>query len=75
MVSWLDYVIYSDDEREFDLSQINEAVLGFALSMSTQDAMGLTQPSIKIEAGSLDASWEQLHLQIPARPTISPPNL
>lgn len=74
--AWIDFVIYSGAPRDFDLTKINTAVLGFAMTI---DGSGRnTQQStviLKKEIDSLNVHWRGLQLRLATKPTTQPPNL
>ena len=73
---WIDFVLYSGDEKEFDLMQIDQAVLAFALSIGNQsDELTIQDTSCKIEKNQLTASWMGLNIELPIKPGKNPDNL
>jgi len=65
--AWLDLVLYSGDDRAFDLPQLPAAVIGFALRMTSSEA---APPHVThvLTNGRLSLTWDALHLSIPVRP-------
>ncbi len=73
---WADYVLYSGDERDFDLTQIDQAVLAFALSFGNlDDHLSIENANSRITNGMLKASWEGLAVEVPVKPDKNPANL
>lgn len=73
---WVDYVLYSGDERDFDLIQIDQAVLAFALSLGNlDDHLSIENATSRISNGMLKASWEELAVEVPVKPDKNPANL
>jgi len=73
---WIDFVLYSGDEKEFDLLQIDQAVLAFALSIGNQtDEFTIQDTSCQIEKNQLKASWIGLNIELPVKPEKNPDNL
>ncbi len=72
--SWLDYVVYSGNERDFDLSAIDSAVLGFTFSVGVSDEK-MAVPQKKISGDTMEADWKGLRLTAPAKPIAQPRNL
>ncbi|HSC55353.1 MAG TPA: hypothetical protein VLC98_17095 [Phnomibacter sp.] len=73
---WIDFVIYSGSEKEFNLSQMSNAALGFA--MMVDERLEQTQEKVTVTKNSTDSlelKWENLQLQLLTRPTTQPPNL
>ncbi len=74
--SWIDFVIYSGDDRDFNLSQVNEAILGFTFSIATeQDKVSDDKPAYIMKNGMMNASWNGLELEIPIKPLPRPNHL
>ena len=74
--TWIDFVIYSGGSREFNLSEINNAVLGFA--MAIDDKVKNSDKNVEVsKVGNelLDVKWRNLQLQIVTKPTTQPKNL
>lgn len=74
--SWIDYVIYSGNEKDFDLTEIAQAAYAFALSFGEQsDEISVNKANATISGNTLDASWDNLSVQIPVKPESNPRNL
>jgi hypothetical protein len=70
--AWLDQVLYSGDDRDFDLTQIQTAAIGFALRLTSVPAAAAPQPTQTLSEGRLTLAWESLRIAVPARPdTVS----
>ena len=65
--AWLDLVLYSGDDRAFDLPQLTAAAIGFALRMTSSEAAP-PQVTHVLTNGRLSLTWDALHLSIPVRP-------
>jgi hypothetical protein len=67
--SWIDFVFYSGEEKVFDLTKINKAVMGFTFSKYPS---GQKQPVNKVKMSEKDEimnlNWEELNLEIPVKP-------
>ncbi|TDE15436.1 hypothetical protein [Dyadobacter psychrotolerans] len=75
-VSWIDYVIYSGAETDFDLSAINEAVLGFTFNLTDGKTKVKTQKAIVSKDNeNLNAKWKGLSVTLPVKPGKQPGNL
>ena len=73
-VSWLDYVVYSGEQKDFNLNDIRRAVLGFTFSIREgREAAG--KPEKSFRGDKMEVSWEGLQLEVPARPVPQPKNL
>jgi hypothetical protein len=67
--SWIDFVIYSGAETDFNLSEMKQAVLGFTFSMGIQGVhLPTDKPDFSINDGILNAKWNGLMLDIPVKP-------
>ena len=67
--SWIDFVIYSGTETDFNLSEMKQAVLGFTFSMGIKGVQLPTdKPVFSIEDGILNTKWNGLTLDIPVKP-------
>jgi hypothetical protein len=74
--AWVDFVIYSGSELEFDLNAINEAVLGYTFSMGdTGSTFPLDTPQSQINNQKLNALWNGLSLEVPVKPQPEPSHL
>ncbi len=74
--AWVDYVLYSGDEKGFDLSAMDEAALGFAFSLvETGKPVKMQQISSSRQGGTLAAQWEGLKVTVPLKPVEQPKNL
>lgn len=74
--NWLDFVLYSGDERDFDLTQLDEAVLAFALNFGrSSDQLAVENAACQTVDGVLKASWEELSVELPVKPDKNPANL
>jgi hypothetical protein len=66
--SWLDLVLYSGDEREFDLTQFSAAALGFALRLTTTTDAPPPRPTHALADNRLSLAWDALRVSVPIRP-------
>ncbi len=74
--SWIDFVIYSGGDKNFILSQVNEAILGYIFSIGTeQDKVSNDKPAYQMKNGIMNASWNGLELEIPIKPLPRPNHL
>ena len=74
--SWIDFVIYSGNEQEFNMNQINEAVLGFTFNITGNNGSLTTKkPIFKTESKILKTNWNGLQLEIPVNILPMPGNL
>jgi hypothetical protein len=68
-VSWVDFVIYSGAEVDFNFSEMKQAVLGFTFSMGTQGVhLPTDKPEFSTKDGIINAKWNGLTLDIPDQP-------
>lgn len=74
--SWVDYVIYSGKEKEFDLTKVQQAIYAFALSFGNPtDEISVDGAKAVITGNTLNASWGKLSVQAPVKPEKCPRNL
>lgn len=74
--SYVDYVIYSGDRTDFDLTQIRQAAYAFALAFgSPSDDLSVEGAACSLPDGTLKASWKELSVEIPVKPDKNPKNL
>ncbi len=73
-VAWIDFVLYSGSEVDFDLTKISKAAMGFTLSLeSSGKNQELLKPEVSEKEGLMKINWYGLSLDIPLKP--SPDNL
>lgn len=66
---WVDVVLYTGEERAFDLKKMSEASLSWATRLWTDD--DLTQwskPQATLEDQRVRLRWDELHLSAPVKP-------
>ena len=74
--SWVDYVIYSGDEKDFDLMAVKEAVYAFALSFGIKsDNLVIRNAKSSMAGDVLHATWMGLSVEVPVKPDKNPRNL
>jgi hypothetical protein len=74
--SWVDLVLYSGIEQEFNLTSIEKAILGFTFILQPQnEEPGNEKPLITEKNGILTAVWKNLSVSIPVKPLPLPKNL
>ena len=74
--SWIDYVVYTGEEIEFDLNNINEAILGFTFTMGKLDEKTPTEnPKVSVKSSIMNAKWKGMELEVPVKPILQPKNL
>ncbi|MDR0413131.1 MAG: hypothetical protein LBH61_04955 [Dysgonamonadaceae bacterium] len=71
--AWLDYVIYSGEEKEVNLAEMTAAALGFVLAMGEEAMPGGV--SFSEQDGFLSARWENMQLSTPLKPKEKEENL
>ncbi|MDR3262277.1 MAG: hypothetical protein LBT78_10670, partial [Tannerella sp.] len=68
-----DYVIYSGDETEIDLTKTDVAAFGFTFSVASgDDKIPDTKLSCEVKQGLLNAEWNGLKVCIPVKPEKKP---
>jgi len=65
--AWLDLVLYSGEESEFDLNRLSSAAIGFALRMAAAETVP-PQVTYTLADGRLSLAWDTLRVAIPVRP-------
>jgi hypothetical protein len=67
--SWVDFVVYSGAEADFNFSEMKEAILGFTFSMGIQGIrLPTDNPEVSMKNGVLNTKWKGLTLGIPVKP-------
>lgn len=62
---WIDFVIYSGEEREFNLIQIQKAFLAFALNFGdATEKLSLDNIKHEITDEYLTAQWRNMLLEV-----------
>jgi hypothetical protein len=67
-IKWIDYVFYSGSEREFNFQKIQEAVLGFLLSVKDGNNMSKTPVKADRSGEYLNLSWGNLKINALTKP-------
>lgn len=73
-VSWIDFVIHSGENKEIDLSAIDDATLGFTFSVNESKA-GFIRPVVSNTDHTWQARWKGMQIEIPGKPAPQPKNL
>lgn len=74
--SWIDYIIYSGEKKDFDLTHISEAIYAFALMWGNQqDRLSVEGAGCEVADDVLKARWGNLSIEVPIRPGKNPANL
>ncbi len=74
--AWVDYVLYAGDEKNFDLTEMNEAALGFAFQLTEAGRrVEMKEIVTSRQGGQLSVKWEGLSVSIPIKPMEQPKNL
>lgn len=73
-VSWIDYVIYSGENKELNLSSMEDATLGFTFGVNESKA-GYINPVVSNTDNTLQARWKGMRIEIPGKPAPQPKNL
>lgn len=73
---WIDYVIYSGEEKSFDLTQMEQAIYAFALGIGNQqDHISIENAISTVSNGILKASWAGMFVEAFVKPDKNPGNL
>ncbi len=71
--AWIDYVIYAGEEKDFDLTKIDQAVYALALSVGSKvDEVAIKDTKSILSEGMLQVSWGRLSVEVPVKPTEKP---
>lgn len=74
--SWIDYVIYSGEEKEIDLNKIKAAILGFTFCVgSDTEKIPEVNPDVMIRDSTMRVEWEGLELSTLIKPALKQKNL
>jgi hypothetical protein len=74
--SWIDFVLYSGPETEFDLTKINVAALSFTFSLGSESGnIPFEKPSFSVKDKMMDVKWDGLNLLVAVKPGLQPKNL
>ena len=74
--SWIDYVIYSGEGKEFNLKEVEEAVYAFALNFGNSlDMLSIKGATAKKKDGKLKVFWDNLEVEVSIKPDKNPRNL
>ena len=75
-VSWIDFVLYSGAEKDFDLSKINRAAMGFSISIeSAGKNPEIKKAEVSEKEGLMKVNGNGLYLEIPVKPSLDNLNL
>ena len=71
--AWIDYVVYAGEEKDFDLTKIDQAVYALALSVGSKaDEVAIKDARSTLSEGMLQVSWDGLSVGAPVKPTEKP---
>lgn len=74
--SWIDYIIYRGEDKEFNLNEVEEAVYAFALNFgNSSDILFIKEAIAQKKDGKLKAFWDSLEVEVPIKPNKNPRNL
>lgn len=74
--SWVDYVLYAGSGKDFDLQSMNDASLGFSVSIGLSDEKLRSEPVVVSQQGNqMDANWKGLSVSISVKPTTNAKNI
>jgi hypothetical protein len=74
--SWIDFVIYSGEQKEIDFTKIDEAVLGFTFSAGSEEGgIALDKPTFNMKDKNIEIYWNDMNLSIPVKPGLQPGHL
>lgn len=67
-IKWIDFVIYSGKEIDFDFLKIQEAVLGFLISLKNSPIVAASPVKDYISGDYLNLSWQNLKVKALTKP-------
>ena len=68
-ISWIDFVLYSGQETEFNFAKINSAALSFSFSLAkTESAELINKALVSSKDGLLKVKWNEFELVVPLKP-------
>jgi len=74
--AWLDFVLYKGKETKIDLTEMNQAVLGFSFCIAdTVNTCPKENVKYTVKDGILNADWNGLKISLPVKPDKKPGNL
>jgi len=74
--AWMDYVVYSGEEKDIDLTAVDKAALGFSFSITEGDKNdNNSKPVVLFEGGNIATRWKGLRVSVPVKPAGQPKNL
>jgi hypothetical protein len=63
--SWIDYVFYSGDAKEFSLPALKKAVAAFCLQIDrAKNAVDMQPPAVQYMGPVLQAAWSGMNLEV-----------
>ena len=72
---WIDFVIYSGKVKEFNFREIQEAVIGFLLSLNNRSFLTTSEVKALRSDEYLNLSWEELEIKALVKPYSEPATL
>ncbi|MCK9412490.1 MAG: hypothetical protein M0Q53_09335 [Prolixibacteraceae bacterium] len=67
--SWIDYIVYSGPEAEFDFTKMDRAVMSFTFSIGTLvEPNPIEKAKISEKEGELKVEWGGLEVDVPLKP-------
>jgi hypothetical protein len=74
--AWLDYVVYSGDEKEIDLTTTDVAAFGYTFGVAAEgEKIPEEKVSYEVKQGLLNASWNGLKVSVPVKPDKKPEHI
>ena len=69
-LAWVDYIIYSGEEKEFDLSQIEEAIFTWQTFIRTNKDRSMKQAKCFESEDRIEIRTENMSLAVPIKPAL-----
>lgn len=74
--SWVDYVIYKGPGKDFNLQEMDDASLGFSISIGSQnEKLQVIPVTVSQQKDRMDAEWQDMSVSISVKPTTNAKNI
>ena len=65
---WIDFVIYSGAEKEFNFEKIQEAIIGFLVTLENRSIMPDKRVSVIKSGDQMELTWNNLEVKAKTKP-------
>jgi hypothetical protein len=74
--AWLDYIVYSGDEKEINLITTDVAAFGYTFGVAAEgEKIPEDKVNYEVKQGVLNTAWNGLKVSVPVKPNKNPPHL